>query len=294
LCHWSETNFSQQFEYIPRHIIIVPCSRHYYLISRGGDVPWPARSPDLAACGYILLGCLKSNLFTSQPRTIEKLKQRIKEEITAIPEQVTRRVMEKLRERLEQCLRNCGGGGHLRDEIFKNKMAYTEFIADNNCYIIRWNVTVLLRFENRQGFLPPSVWNFMIIRPGGVELFHTYGQTDRYDEANSSFLNFAKAFEKYFSWCVCDEICYISVLNFVHPRAGKYLRLEINWSRTYFLSYASMIQRNFHQESTGLLEHATADLTLVLPLTAVHWCGVKIALTKTLFKLFPTPCRHTR
>jgi predicted ABC-type ATPase len=81
------------------------------------------------------MGCLKTNLFISKPRTIEKLKQRIMEEIAAIPEQMTRRVMEKLRERLEQFLRNCGG--HLRDEIFKNKMADTDFITDSNCYIIR-------------------------------------------------------------------------------------------------------------------------------------------------------------
>jgi hypothetical protein len=39
------------------------------------------------------------------------------EEIAAIPEQMTRRVTENLRERFEQCLGN--GGGHLRDEIFK-------------------------------------------------------------------------------------------------------------------------------------------------------------------------------
>jgi hypothetical protein len=68
---------------------------------------------------------------------------------------MTRRMMENLEERLEQCLRNFGG--HLRDEIFKNKTAYTEFIRDNDCYIISWNVTVLLRFENRQVFLPHPV-----------------------------------------------------------------------------------------------------------------------------------------
>ena len=31
-----------------------------YVISRGGDVLWPARSPDLSACDYILWGYLKS------------------------------------------------------------------------------------------------------------------------------------------------------------------------------------------------------------------------------------------
>ncbi|GFG34291.1 hypothetical protein Cfor_07086, partial [Coptotermes formosanus] len=46
------------------------------------------------------------DLSISKPGTIEKLKQRIKEEIAAIPEQMTRRVMENFRARLEQCLRN--------------------------------------------------------------------------------------------------------------------------------------------------------------------------------------------
>jgi hypothetical protein len=93
--------------------------------------------------------CLKSNLSISKPRTTEELKQRIKEEIAPIPEQMTRRVLENLRERMEQCLRN--DGGHLRDEISKNKMSRTEFFTDN-CYVIRRNI-VLFRFENRQVFL---------------------------------------------------------------------------------------------------------------------------------------------
>jgi hypothetical protein len=31
-----------------------------YLISCGGDVPWPARSPDLSACDYFLWGISKA------------------------------------------------------------------------------------------------------------------------------------------------------------------------------------------------------------------------------------------
>jgi hypothetical protein len=107
-----------------------------HIISQGDDdVPWPVRSPDLSTCDYILWGYLQSNIFISKPRTIEKLKQRMKEEIAAIPEQMTHQVMENPRKRLEQCLRN--GGRHPNDEIFKNKMACTEFFSDNNCYTIR-------------------------------------------------------------------------------------------------------------------------------------------------------------
>jgi hypothetical protein len=61
-----------------------------------GDVPWPARSPDLSACDYFLWGFLKSRVFISKPTTIAELKQSINEEIVAIPEQMTRRVTDNL------------------------------------------------------------------------------------------------------------------------------------------------------------------------------------------------------
>jgi hypothetical protein len=48
---------------------------------------------------------------------IEELQQRIKDDIAAIPEQMTRRAMENLQERVGLCLRN--RTRHLNDEIFK-------------------------------------------------------------------------------------------------------------------------------------------------------------------------------
>ena len=88
-----------------------------YVISRGDDVPWPACSPDLSACDYFLWGYLKSRVFISEPTTIAELKHSIKEEIAAIPEQMTCWVMENLGVRLKQCLRN--GGRHLSDVLCK-------------------------------------------------------------------------------------------------------------------------------------------------------------------------------
>ena len=38
-----------------------------YVISRAGDVPWQARSPDLSACDFFLWGYLKSRVFISKP-----------------------------------------------------------------------------------------------------------------------------------------------------------------------------------------------------------------------------------
>ena len=63
------------------------------------------------------MGYLKSRIFISKPRTVAELKQNAKEEIAAIPEQMTRRVLENLGVRLKQCLRN--GGRHLSDVLFK-------------------------------------------------------------------------------------------------------------------------------------------------------------------------------
>jgi tRNA(Ser,Leu) C12 N-acetylase TAN1 len=80
-------------------------------------------------------GISNVKVFISRPRTIEELKRRIKEEIAVILKQRTLRVMENCRGKLEQCSRN--SAGHLNDEIFKNKIACTEFFGDSNVYIVR-------------------------------------------------------------------------------------------------------------------------------------------------------------
>ena len=66
---------------------------------------------------FFLWGYLKSRVFISRPRTIAELKQSTMEEIAAIPEQMTRQVLENLGVILKQCLRN--GGRHLSDVLFK-------------------------------------------------------------------------------------------------------------------------------------------------------------------------------
>ena len=64
-----------------------------------------------------LWGYLKSRVFVSKRRTIVELKQSVKEETAAIPEQMTCRVMENLGVRLKQSLRK--EGRHLSDVLFK-------------------------------------------------------------------------------------------------------------------------------------------------------------------------------
>jgi len=55
------------------------------VVSRNGDIPWPPRSPDLTPCDYFLWGYLKTKVFETSPRTIADLKQRIQDEVAAIP-----------------------------------------------------------------------------------------------------------------------------------------------------------------------------------------------------------------
>lgn len=86
------------------------------LISRFGDVPWSARSPDLTSCDCWLWGYLKSKVFASKPQTIPELKQCIQENIAAIPQAMIRKVTANLQKRWEACVDV--RGHHLSDIIF--------------------------------------------------------------------------------------------------------------------------------------------------------------------------------
>lgn len=86
------------------------------LISRRGDINWPARSPDLTAPDYFLWGFLKSRVFRRKPRNIDQLKEAIRDEIHGIPGAVLRAVMSNFVHRLEECMEM--EGGHLTHTIF--------------------------------------------------------------------------------------------------------------------------------------------------------------------------------
>ena len=88
------------------------------LVSKYGDISWPPRSPDLTLCDNFLWGYLKSKVFQSNPpRTIEALKERIRQEVEAIPQQTLLNVVNSFVPRLQECVRQ--NGGHLSNIIFK-------------------------------------------------------------------------------------------------------------------------------------------------------------------------------
>ena len=70
-----------------------------HLISRFGDVPWPPCSPDLSACDFFLWGYLKSRVYTHKPRTLNDLKEAIRQEIRPIDRQLLARVMDNLKKK---------------------------------------------------------------------------------------------------------------------------------------------------------------------------------------------------
>ena len=67
------------------------------------DLPWPARSPDLALCDFFLWGYLKSIVYNDRPRTLAHLKANIRNAIAEIPVDMLQRVA---RNRLNQCIDN--------------------------------------------------------------------------------------------------------------------------------------------------------------------------------------------
>ncbi|KAJ4445210.1 hypothetical protein ANN_07011 [Periplaneta americana] len=86
-----------------------------HIISHRGDIPWPARSPDLAPCDFFLRGHLKAEVYKHRPHTLDELKTAIREEIAAIPPVVTARVT-NFRKRLDACIES--QGHHMDDVVF--------------------------------------------------------------------------------------------------------------------------------------------------------------------------------
>ena len=86
-------------------------------MSKNGDFEWPPRSPDLTAPDFFLWGYLKSKVYVNKPRTLDKLKANIRQEIAAISAETLVKTMENAAKRALLAMQ--AQGGHLRDIIFK-------------------------------------------------------------------------------------------------------------------------------------------------------------------------------
>jgi hypothetical protein len=87
------------------------------VISRSGNIEWPARSPEHNACDFFLWGYLKSKVYEKKPRTTVDLKQNIRDEVAAISPTMLQRVMQNFQKGLRECVDN--KGRHLTHTVFR-------------------------------------------------------------------------------------------------------------------------------------------------------------------------------
>jgi hypothetical protein len=76
------------------------------MISRSGNIEWPARLPDLNACDFFLWGYLKNKAYEKKPRTMVDLKQNIRDKVAAISPTMLQQVMQNFQKRLRECVDN--------------------------------------------------------------------------------------------------------------------------------------------------------------------------------------------
>jgi hypothetical protein len=87
------------------------------VISRFGDIAWPARSPDVTVPDFFLWGFLKDHVFRRRIMTIQELKQATVDEVAAIDEDLQRHAYGNFQTRLQQFVDV--NGGHLPYVIFR-------------------------------------------------------------------------------------------------------------------------------------------------------------------------------
>ena len=65
---------------------------------------WPPRSPDLTPADFFLWSLLKGKVYKNTPRTIEQLKDAIRQRIQAVNFDVLGKVFQNLEKRIQVCL----------------------------------------------------------------------------------------------------------------------------------------------------------------------------------------------
>jgi len=87
------------------------------VISRFGDIAWPAQPPDFTVPDFFLWGFLKDRVFRRHIMTIQELKQATVNKVVAIDEDLQRCAYGNFQTGLQQCIDV--NGGHLTDVIFR-------------------------------------------------------------------------------------------------------------------------------------------------------------------------------
>lgn len=84
-------------------------------IGRRGAIEWPPRSPDLAPLDFFLWGYVKERVFTTQPETLQELRQRITDVCATITPEILTNVRAEFQNRLYYCQEV--GGSHFEHLI---------------------------------------------------------------------------------------------------------------------------------------------------------------------------------
>jgi hypothetical protein len=108
-CSWRDAVLVAMECWTPAHRAFVHTMFADKIISRYGDIPWSARSPDLSSCNFFLWGYFKSRIFATHIPDLQTLKARIQEEVKAIPYRILASVMDNFVRRLRECISHNGG-----------------------------------------------------------------------------------------------------------------------------------------------------------------------------------------
>ena len=97
------------------------CENRSVTMSSQDSVTFPGPQ-DHRICPFVIFfggggDYLKNRVYTTQPRTLDELNQRIQDKIRGIPAEILQWTMGNLNDRLKECIRK--GGRHLRDVIFR-------------------------------------------------------------------------------------------------------------------------------------------------------------------------------
>ena len=87
-----------------------------HIISRRADVVWPPQSCDLTPLDYYLWGAVKDKCYADKPKTIDVLKDNIREAIGEIQLHTIDNVLKNWTDRVVYCMAN--RDSHLNEIIF--------------------------------------------------------------------------------------------------------------------------------------------------------------------------------
>lgn len=78
------------------------------VISRRGDIHWPARSPDLTPLDFWMWGALKHRVYSTPIRDVQHLEQRVRQEINAISAEERQAAILAFKSRLDSVMEQSG------------------------------------------------------------------------------------------------------------------------------------------------------------------------------------------